>query len=155
MVTLQPYRASDEALVLEKIASYFHPRDTRETLLSWLEPQNALYLIEKDGSAAGFLRLGYRGPNVAWLEDIFVDAHLRGQGIATQAIRVAEEIVRAMPGYTALCLDVQPENENALRLYHHLGYDTLHLLRLRKNFDGGKPEAQTEVLGLPMFYEAI
>ena len=152
MVMLRLYQIGDEALILEKIASYFHPRDMRETLLSWLEPQYALYLILKDGSAAGFLRLGCRGPNVAWLEDIFVDAHLRGQGIATQAIRAAEEIVREMPGYTALCMNVQPENENALRLYHHLGYDTLHLLCLRKNFDGGKPEMQTEILGLPMFY---
>jgi len=153
MVTLRPYQTSDEAMILEKIALYFHPRDTRETLLSWLEPQYALYLVQKDGTTAGFLRLGYPyGSNIAWLEDISVDAHLREQGIATQAIRAAEEIVRELPGYTVLCMNVQPENENALRLYHHLGYDTLHLLCLRKNFDGGKPETQTEILGLPMFY---
>ena len=152
IVTLQPYRPGDEAETLQKIASYFHPRDMHETLRSWLTPGNALYIIRRDGAAAGFLRLGLRGPNAAWLEDIFVDERLRGQGIATQAIRAAEQIVRDMPGYTALCLDVQPENENALRLYHALGYDTLNLLCLRKNFDGGKPESKTMVLGLPMYY---
>ena len=35
----------------------------------------------------------------------------------------AEEIIRANPQYTAVCLEVVPRNENALRLYHKLGYD--------------------------------
>ena len=74
------------------------------------------------------------------------------QGIATEAIRLAEGIVRAKPGYTALCLDVVPRNESALRLYHKLGFDSLSLLTLRKELGENKRDRRENLLGLTFRY---
>ena len=69
---------------------------------------------------------------MAWIEDLYVAKPFRKQGIATEAIHLAETIVQSRSGYTAICFDVVPRNEAALRLYHRLGYDCLSLLTVRK-----------------------
>ena len=81
----------------------------------------------------GFLRIGYRGGNVAWIEDVFVKEEFRNRGIATESIRQAEEIIKATPPYNAICFDVVPRNADALKLYHKLGYQTLSMITVRKN----------------------
>ena len=48
-----------------------------ETLGDWLLPPSKLYMITNDSQIVGFLRLSYRGANVAWIEDIFVDQPYR------------------------------------------------------------------------------
>lgn len=73
-------------------------------------------------------------PIVMQLEDIGVQPALRGQGIATAATELAEEICRRMPGIEAVTLQAVTRNEAVLRLYHKLGYDTLPLVTLRKEF---------------------
>jgi ribosomal protein S18 acetylase RimI-like enzyme len=79
-------------------------------------------------SPLAFLHIGYRGSNVAWIEDIYIDKEHRSKGIASSSIHQAEEIIRANPQYTAVCLEVVPRNENALRLYHKLGYDSISII---------------------------
>jgi len=154
MTTLRFYTPEDEFAIALRIKAYFGSsrKMARETLHDWRQPPNELYLITHHEQIAGFLRLGFRGANVAWIEDIFVDENLRGQGIASAAIAAAEEIVRARPGYTALHLEVVPRNENALRLYHHLGFDSLSYVTLRKNFDGSKKDRTVNLLGLNLRY---
>jgi len=113
-------------------------RPAEETLAEWLLPPSKLYRIVADGVDAGFLRLCFRGGNVAWIEDIFVDPACRGRGYATAAIEEAERIVAADPRYTAVCLDVVPRNQAALHLYHKLGYDRLSLITVRKELRGDR-----------------
>jgi len=131
--------------MLRRCALFFGRTDggrdrlTRETLREWRRGQNQLYLITCGGRDAGFLCLGFRGGNVAWINYIFVDEELRGQGIASAAIAEAEIIVLARKGCNALCMDVNPRNADALRLYHRLGYDVLSMVTVRKNFLGGHP----------------
>lgn len=127
-------------------------READETLSHWLSPDHELYLIRQGEENVGFLHIGYRGSIAAWIEDIFVDEGRRGQGIATEAIRLAEEIVRAKPGYTALCLDVVPRNEGALRLYHKLGFDSLSLLTLRKELYENRRDREETLLGFTFRY---
>lgn len=79
--------------------------------------------VQFESIVIGFLHIGYRGSNVAWIEDIYIGKEHRSKGIASSSIHQAEEIIRANPQYTAVCLEVVPRNENALRLYHKLGYD--------------------------------
>lgn len=122
-------------------------QEALETLEEWQRDRSALYVILCDGSYAGFLRLDYRGDQVAWIEDIYVRPALRGQGAASAAIIQAEEIVAAKPGYTALCMDVAPRNEAAIRLYYRLGYDSVSLLTLRKEFGENRRDRRTEILG--------
>ena len=154
MIILRPYTPTEEFRILSLIQAYFGsgPGMAYETLGEWLRPPNAIYFITRDGQAVGLLRLGFRGGNVAWVEDIFVDEKLRRQGIASEAIALAEDIVRARSGYTALHLEVVPRNENALRLYHQLGFDSLSLVTLRKNFDGSKKDRSVSLLGLELRY---
>lgn len=122
-------------------------REAAESLEEWQQGRSALYLILLDGSYAGFLRLDYRGDQVAWIEDLYVRPALRGQGAASAAIGLAEKIVSARPGYTAVCMDVVPRNQAAMRLYYRLGYDSVSLLTLRKEFGENPRDQKTEILG--------
>ena len=122
-------------------------REAAETLEDWQRDSSALYVILCDGGYAGFLRLDYRGDQVAWIEDLYVRLALRGQGVASAALGQAEKIVAARPGYTALCMDVVPRNEAAMRLYYRLGYDSVSLLTLRKEFGENHRDRKTEILG--------
>ena len=105
-----------------------------QNLNNWLSKDNELYMIMYEDDVIGFLRIGYRGGNVAWLEDIFVDEEYRNKGVATESIRQAEIIVRNKPSYNAMCIDIVPRNIEALKLYYKLGYDTLSMVTIRKNF---------------------
>jgi len=157
-VALRPYTHADKPAMLRRAAAFFGRMDggrdrlTRETLREWRKKPNELYLIARGGADVGFLCLGFRGSNVAWINYLYVDEAFRRQGVATAAIAAAEGIVRSRKGYDALCMDVDPRNGNALRLYHSLGYDTLSILTVRKNFGGGAKEESTDILGFDFQY---
>ena len=106
MIRLLKYSEDFEAETLRRIAEFFGFHQTlikeiteeerkkvsseaAETLQDWQRGDNELYVILQNEETVGFLRLNYRGPIVAWIEDIFVDEDRRGQGIATAAISAA------------------------------------------------------------------
>lgn len=122
-------------------------KEVEETIVQWQEEPSVLYTILADGDFAGFLRLNYRGDQVAWIEDLYVCPELRGQGIARKAIGLAEKIVAEKPGYTAICIDVVSRNDRAIDLYYRLGYDSLSLLTMRKEFGENPRDRRTQVLG--------
>ncbi len=171
MVKLVPYDASYEAVTLNRISNFFgfhkslvqtassgsvasnaDTEDSRLMLREWQVHPNALFMIINDDASVGFVRINYRGPNVAWIEDIFVDAAHRGRGIASAAIASVEAIIMNTPGYTAVCLDVSPRNESALRLYHKLGYTDLSLITIRKEFGNSQREKPIRLLSLDFKY---
>lgn len=123
-----------------------------ETLNEWLKPDHEMYIIEYKEKTAGFLHIAYKGSNVAWIEDIFVDENFRNKGIATRAIKIAEEIIKSNPGYTAICFDVVPRNEAALRLYYKLGYDNLSMITVRKELYENKRDKKESLLGFEFNY---
>ncbi len=63
----------------------------KQTLFEWTGEDHELCVIIDGNVDAGFLHVGYRGGNVAWIEDIYVDAEKRGRGIASRAIAEAEK----------------------------------------------------------------
>lgn len=167
MVRLLPYDASFQAATIKRMAAFFGfheslapsgtpqggtvypaPGELRSTLDAWQAQPSALYVIMRRDASVGFLRLCYRGPTVAWIEDLFVDAAHRGQGIATAAISAAERIVLDTPGYTAVCMDVAPRNADALRLYHRLGYTDLSLITIRKALTEPRRSRTVRLFGL-------
>lgn len=169
MIRLLKYSEDFEAETLRRIAEFFnfHQAFVKEiteeekekslseaakTLQDWQCGDNELYVILQNEESVGFLRLNYRGPIVAWIEDIFVDEDKRGQGIATEAISAAEDIVRSRTGYEALCLDVVPRNVAALQLYHKLGFTDLSMITLRKELKESKRDRPLELLGLEFQY---
>ena len=107
--------------------------EAEQNLKVWTTKDNQLYMIMYENDFVGFLRIGYRGGNVAWIEDVFVKEEFRNRGIATESIQQAEEIIKATPPYNAICFDVVPRNRDAIKLYHKLGYQTLSLITVRKD----------------------
>ncbi len=127
-------------------------RAAEETLIEWLKPPSELYSIVYENETVGFLRLAYRGSNVAWIEDIYVDSKHRNKGIATQAIKTAEKIIKSNPDYNAICFDVVPRNTAAIKLYHKLGYDNLSIVTVRKELNGSKRDKKINIADLEFNY---
>jgi len=127
-------------------------RETRQTLERWTAKDNSLYVILSEGACVGFVHIGWRGGNVAWLEDIYVDRARRGQGIASRAIDLAEKIIAKKKNYDAVCMDVSPRNHDALRLYARLGYANISTLTLRKELDGKVLDGDVNFLGFEFNY---
>lgn len=164
MVELIPYLDEYEEEMVRRIVDFFGYHDSllniekkgaeqsiaeaRDTLHEWQSKAHEFYMIIFQGKRVGFLHLWYKGPQVAWIEDIYVDKEYRSQGIASQAIRGAEEIVKDHPGYIAVCLDVVPRNENAMRLYYKLGYDSVNIITLRKELGENKRDRIERIFGL-------
>lgn len=123
-----------------------------ETLEEWIKCPSELYMIMLENEIVGFLRLSYRGSNVAWIEDLFVDPQHRNKGIATQAIQIAEDMVKLNPNFTAICFDVVPRNDAALKLYYKLGYNSLSIITIRKELYENKRDRKTDVVGLEFNY---
>lgn len=121
--------------------------DAEKTLDNWISSKHQLYMIKYEESVVGFLHICYRGDIVAWIEDIYVDESYRNRGIATEAIKIAEDIIKSNPNYEAVCFDVVPRNEEALRLYHKLGYDSLSLITVRKELYDNKRDKIENFLG--------
>lgn len=121
----------------------------RKALTEWAAGEYQLWAIVRDQQPVGFLRSHNSSPTVCWIDDLFVAAAMRGQGIATEAIRQLEEMRRA-EGCRSFCMEVVPDNVAAMRLYHHLGYDRLSVITMRKDLDAFETERMESIAGLPL-----
>lgn len=124
----------------------------KENIELWTGTDHELKVILFNNTFAGFVHIGYRGSNVAWIEDIYVDDKFRNKGIGTRAINLAEEIIKSKHGYTAICMDVVPRNINALNLYRSLGYDTLSMITVRKELYENNKDKTMYLLGIEFRY---
>jgi len=167
MVELLKYHPKYRRETLRRIADFFGfhralydgedsasspNRQTRKTLKRWTSKDNSLYIIFSEGISVGFVHIGWRGGNVAWIEDIYVDRERRGQGIASQAIACAEKNIAKDRHYTAVCMDVSPRNAEALRLYARLGYTNISMITLRKELYENDMDRQVNFLGHDFTY---
>lgn len=160
MVKLVPYNENYESLIIDYIISFFgfhssingqanSPELTqaKENIEIWISEKHELYIIESDNTPVGFIHIWYKGGNVAWIEDLFVDKLHRDKGIGSYSINLAEDIIKQKSSYTAVCMDVVPRNNNALATYHKLGYDTLSLITVRKELGENHREETADILG--------
>jgi len=88
------------------------------------------------------------GGSVVWIENLYVKRELRRRGIATRAIALAEDYAANVMNAPAINMDVIPQNQSAMRLYHSLGYDTLQMITMRKPLNGDERQNSTQLLGL-------
>ena len=161
MITLTPYQPKYRQSTLKRNEAFwgFHrdlvqkteeqQPDEQERLMmqdleNWTSKDHWLF----DDQDVGFVHLQRIGSIVVQLEDVFVDEAMRGQGIASQAILLAEQQAQKIPGIEAMTLQVVTRNEAALRLYHKLGYDTMSMVTLRKEFGENHRDRQAEFLGM-------
>ena len=107
--------------------------ECQEDLKNWTKEKHQFYFIETDLKKVGFIHLASRGGAIDWLEDLFVLPKHRQKGIASQAIKLAEEKVKEYA--QSLYIEVAARNEAAMRLYRKLGYDCLNTITIRKDFE--------------------
>lgn len=123
-----------------------------ENLQEWLREENThVFFIEEDGSEAGMLILKPHGGSVVWIESLYVKEELRNRGIASRAIALAEKYATDRMHAPAVCMDVIPQNEAAIKLYHSLGYDTVSMLTLRKSITEEKRTNPVSLFGYDFF----
>ena len=86
------------------------------------------YILRYDGKTAGYVLLAKTysqeaGGLVIWVEEIFVEENFRGKGIA----KAFFEFLLKAKGETVkrIRLEVEKENEGAVRLYKSFGFDFL------------------------------
>ena len=110
--------------VLAPIKKEFHANTFEELMRSrdYLE----CYMIECDGKSAGFGLLNFAycheaGGKIVWIEEIYIREEFRGRGIGTKFF----ELVKNNHPANRYRLEVEKENERAVKLYKSLGYDFL------------------------------
>lgn len=160
MISLLKYTDIYEGIVIKYIIEFFGFRlslnnkpgvlpqnQAMENLELWTDKEHELYVILEACSPVGFLHISYKGGNVAWIEDVFVEEKHRGKGTGSRAITEAEQIIKKKGNYTAVCMDVVPQNISALSLYHKIGYDTISAITVRKELGENNRTDTTNVLG--------
>ena len=167
MIELRKYKPKHKHATLRRMADFFDfhralydgkeavpapTHETRKTLRRWTAKDNSLYVILSEGVCVGFLHIGWRGGNVAWMEDIYVDREHRGKGIASQAIACAEKIIAKDKRYNAVCVDVSPRNTDSLRLCARMGYTNIGMITLRKELYGNNKDRDVGFLGFDLKY---
>lgn len=96
-------------------------------------------LLGWDGEAVGYLvvtfgySLEYHGRD-AFIDEIYLRPVHRGRGIGTAAMRLAEQICRE-EGVRALHLEVERDNERALRVYREQGFEDHDRFLMTKRLD--------------------
>ena len=108
--------------------------EAKADLCAWTGAGHKLCFIALGDMTVGLLHLGSRGGKIDWLEDLFVLPEYQGRGIGSQAVRLAEAMVRQYS--QSLYIEAAARNERAIRLYRRLGYDCLNTVTLRKDFPG-------------------
>ena len=154
MITLTPYQEEHRSNTLKRIGAFwgFHRDLVNKIEQQDSEEENSSLLQDlKNWTSEDhwlFVILQEIGPIVMQLEDIFVDEAMRGRGIASKAIALAEQEAQKIPGIEAMSLQVVTRNEAAMRLYHKLGYDTMSMVTLRKEFGENHRDQKAEFLGM-------
>lgn len=68
------------------------------------------------------------GKPCIWIEDLYIERGSRGKGIGTEFFDYIEKKYPA----SVIRLEVEGENENAVRVYEKCGYDFLPYLEMKK-----------------------
>jgi len=91
------------------------------------------YVFEEGGAILGYAMTAKSfsteyGRECLWIEDLYVKPQHQGKGIGKAFF---DEIDRIHPGMM-LCLEVEAENENALKLYRKCGFDEMGYVEMKR-----------------------
>ena len=118
--------------VLAPIKKEFHENTFAELMRSrdYLE----CYIIEYDKETAGFGLLNFSycheaGGKIVWIEELYIREAFRSKGIGRKFFELVEKEHSAM----RYRLEVEKENERAVKLYKSLGYDFLEYDQMTKD----------------------
>jgi len=124
----------DRELFLALAEEFYHseavlhpvPRSHMERTFAELmrsEEYVSLYLLEREGTAAGYVLLAHTwsmeaGGMVSWVEELYVRPAFRGQGVGSRLL----EHVLEKDGVARFRLEVEPDNHRVKELYRRYGF---------------------------------
>ncbi len=91
------------------------------------------YVFTEDNRISGYAMLAKSystefGKACIWIEDLYIEPEYRGKGIGTEFFAFIE---KKYPD-VILRLEVEKENQNAIRVYQKCGYEILPYLEMKK-----------------------
>lgn len=127
----QAFYASDAVLSPIPLANIEKTFD----LLMKGTPYAEAFIFEKDGKAAGYALLARTwsqeaGGEAVWVEEIMVLPEYRGMGLGKEFFAFLEE---NYPDARRFRLEVEDENEGAVRLYRSLGFSWFDYKQMKKD----------------------
>ena len=135
---IRGYEASDRRTVTEMLDEFYHspavlhpiPRAHFEKTLNAAEAGNPcvrLYVIESGGRPAGYALLALTfsneaGGDVVWLDEIYIRPEFQGKGLGNEFFDFFE---KEFASAARLRLEVEADNDGAVRLYERRGFRPL------------------------------
>jgi len=133
-MSIRPIKLSDKTEYL-KMADDFYSTDAVYKKVPKEHFENAFselmrsterieaYIIESGNSIAGYILLAKfysqeAGGETIWFDEIYVKEEFRGKGLATYAMTCLMEKYKD----SSFRLEIEPENEGAIRLYERMGF---------------------------------
>jgi len=139
MLNVRPIKKEDKAVYLKMAAEFYktdavllhvgeeHLTSTFDELMR-SDDYALCYIFELDGKIAGYALLAKTysqeaGGKVIWIEEIYVSPDFRGRGIGKAFF---EFLLKNRPSdVKRLRLEVERENNGAVKLYRSFGFDFL------------------------------
>ena len=139
MLNVRPIKKEDKAVYLKMAAEFYktdavllhvgeeHLTSTFDELMR-SDDYALCYIFELDGEAVGYALLAKTysqeaGGKVLWIEEIYVSPDFRGRGIGKAFF---EFLLKNRPSdVKRLRLEVERENNGAVKLYKSFGFDFL------------------------------
>ncbi|MBQ9922489.1 MAG: GNAT family N-acetyltransferase [Clostridia bacterium] len=119
--------------VLSPLPDEFHERAFCEAVNSKIYLR--IFIFEYDGKTAGYSTVSKKfeteaGGFTMWIEDFYVREEFRGKGIGKEFLDYMDN---NFPYARRLRLEVEEENEGAVRLYKSRGFEALPYMQMIKN----------------------
>ena len=142
--TIRPMERKDKTCVLEMMRSFYaspavFSNGSEEIFSADIEactnqsPYLEGYIMESDGVVQGYAMIAKSfstefGKPCIWVEDLYIKEECRGRGIG----RVFLAFLMEKYGDCVFRLEVEEENEHAVRLYERCGFTVLPYMEMKK-----------------------
>ncbi len=134
------FYASDA--VLHSIPESYHEAAWQELMRS--QELMQCYFVECDGQIAGYMLLSFMfshecGGMAVWLEELYIRSAFQRRGLGHACFTYIQENIE--PHVRRIRLEIEPDNDGAIRLYRAMGYQPLSYAQMVKDMDNSGENA--------------